>query len=669
MILESLSEPCIDELCDHVVWFGGLLQSMLTPEPALAEAIVARQAAIRERRGQDRELPSALLRARLGLSRSEEAVMWLLATIAIDPDVRRLMAAVCAAPLVNGQPADPTLGALRRIVHGDRPSKAALAELGPDGTLRRLGVIERSDGGGVDVHESKQTFALARGVLSFLHGVPLLDPALTAMCALSAPVALGRLVVEPEAASRVVRAIASAEPAVIVAVGGPGAGRRSLLVAAAAEGRREVLEIDARALPREASALSAILRRVARDCRILWRLPLVRHLEALAPEPGNPEVDRLELVGRELAALIAGPILATSRAPTPAIRWARPVICVELAPTTSPMRSRLWGAALGAEFGSDEDIDFLVTQYPLSPALITEAGRAAHAHARAAGRELEGEDVHAGVRSVLDDRLGHLATRVHVTQTWSDLVLSEDQLGPIHELIARVRHRRQVHESWGYARKVAKGLGVAALFSGPPGTGKTMVAALIARELGLPLYQVDLSRVVSKWIGETEKQLGALFDAAEAGHAIILFDEADALFGKRTEVKSSNDRYANLETNYLLQRLESFTGVCLLTTNHEHNLDPAFARRLALHLRFELPDEDERARLWRAMLPAEAPVEAGLDVGRLARAFALSGGYIRNAALRAAFLAAAERSVITGEHLARAARLEAEGQGKVVGGL
>jgi SpoVK/Ycf46/Vps4 family AAA+-type ATPase len=174
-----------------------------------------------------------------------------------------------------------------------------------------------------------------------------------------------------------------------------------------------------------------------------------------------------------------------------------------------------------------------------------------------------------------------------------------------------------------------------------------------------------MAKVVSKFIGETERNLAALFDAAEAGHAILLFDEADSLFGKRTDVKSSNDRYANLETNYLLQRLESFTGICLLTSNHESNIDPAFQRRLSLHLRFQLPAEEERATLWRAMLPQAAPVAEDIDPGSLGRRYSMSGGYIRNAVLRAAFLAADEGSPITAAHLECAARIEYEGMGKI----
>jgi SpoVK/Ycf46/Vps4 family AAA+-type ATPase len=278
---------------------------------------------------------------------------------------------------------------------------------------------------------------------------------------------------------------------------------------------------------------------------------------------------------------------------------------------------------------------------------------------------MEPEDIYAGVRAVLDDKLGDYARRVEVTQTWDDLVLPEDQMEQVQYLIARIRQRRTVYEQWGFAAKIGKGLGTSALFSGPPGTGKTMVAALIAKELGIELYQVDMAKITSKYIGETERNLAALFDAAEAGHAILLFDEADSLFGKRTEVKSSNDRYANLETNYLLQRLESFTGICLLTSNHESNIDPAFQRRLSLHVRFELPEAEERAALWQATLPAAAPVAEGVDFMKLAKKYEMSGGYIRNAALRAAFLAADEGSDITAAHLERAAKLEYEGMGKI----
>jgi SpoVK/Ycf46/Vps4 family AAA+-type ATPase len=282
---------------------------------------------------------------------------------------------------------------------------------------------------------------------------------------------------------------------------------------------------------------------------------------------------------------------------------------------------------------------------------------------------LTGPDLHDAVRGVLDAKLTTLGTRLAWRQTWDDLVLPDDAVDDIVEFVSRVRHRRLVYETWGMARKVAKGMGLSALFSGPPGTGKTMVAGLIAQELGLDLYQIDLSKVVSKWIGETEKNLGELFDAAEAGHALLLFDEADSLFAKRTQVNTSNDRYANLEVNYLLQRLEAFTGIVILTTNHDTTIDDAFRRRLSLRIEFAMPAPPERERIWRAMLTEGPALAPDLDLASLAHRFEMSGGYIRNAALRAAFLAANDGTPITMPHLLRAARAEYQAMGKVVAHL
>jgi SpoVK/Ycf46/Vps4 family AAA+-type ATPase len=207
--------------------------------------------------------------------------------------------------------------------------------------------------------------------------------------------------------------------------------------------------------------------------------------------------------------------------------------------------------------------------------------------------------------------------------------------------------------------------GVTALFQGGPGTGKTLVASAIANELGMDLYRVDLSRIMSKWIGETEQNLAKLFDAAEDGHIIVLFDEADSLFAKRTEVKSSVDRYANLEVNYLLQRLDSFEGIAILTTNFGTSIDNAFKRRLSFRLTFPFPDDEAREALWRSHLPPQVPKTGDFDLAELARKYRLSGGYIRNAALRAAFLAAEELSALTQDHLERAIKAEFREIGKI----
>jgi SpoVK/Ycf46/Vps4 family AAA+-type ATPase len=269
------------------------------------------------------------------------------------------------------------------------------------------------------------------------------------------------------------------------------------------------------------------------------------------------------------------------------------------------------------------------------------------------------------VRQHLENRLGQSAARVTRLASWADIVLPEDIVDSLRELISRVRHRKKVYEGWGFDRSITTARGITALFQGSPGTGKTMVAGVIARELGLEMYRVDVSRISSKWLGETEKNLGALFDAAEDGQVMLLFDEADSLFAKRTEVKSSNDRYANMEVNYLLQRLDSFEGIAILTTNFGTSIDPAFKRRLTYRVTFPFPDEEMREQLWRSLIPPQVPIEGRINFARLAQRFRLSGGYIRNAALRAAFLAAEEGTSLTHDHLERAVRMEFREIGKL----
>jgi SpoVK/Ycf46/Vps4 family AAA+-type ATPase len=240
---------------------------------------------------------------------------------------------------------------------------------------------------------------------------------------------------------------------------------------------------------------------------------------------------------------------------------------------------------------------------------------------------------------------------------WDDIVLPGAQRRTLSQISVHVRLRNRVHEDWGFAGKSGRGLGLATLFWGDSGTGKTLAAEVLARELDLPLYRIDLSAVVSKYIGETEKNLARVFDAAEEDGAILLFDEADALFGKRSEVKDSHDRYANIEVSYLLQRMEAYRGLAILTTNHKAALDPAFQRRLRFIVHFPFPDAKHRESIWRATVPAATPVE-GVDFAKLAR-LAVAGGTIRNIALNAAFLAAEAGTPVTMAHLKRAAHMDA----------
>ena len=259
-------------------------------------------------------------------------------------------------------------------------------------------------------------------------------------------------------------------------------------------------------------------------------------------------------------------------------------------------------------------------------------------------------------RSQARPRLGELAERLRPLATWHDLVLPEAETRLLHQIATQVCHRFTVNQSWGFADKSARGLGISALFAGVSGTGKTMAAEVLANELQLDLYRIDLSQVVSKYIGETEKNLRRVFDEAEEGGAILLFDEADALFGKRSEVKDSHDRYANIEVGYLLQRMEAYRGLAILTTNMKDALDAAFLRRLRFIVHFPVPGADAREAIWRRTFPDATPVQ-DLDYARLAK-LNMAGGNIRNIALHGAFLAARTGGPVTMAHLLEAAHTE-----------
>jgi ATPase family associated with various cellular activities (AAA) len=271
----------------------------------------------------------------------------------------------------------------------------------------------------------------------------------------------------------------------------------------------------------------------------------------------------------------------------------------------------------------------------------------------------------AEVAEALRPRLGNLVERVARRVPWDGLILPKDVITRLREMVLYRRHAEQVYRQWGLGKHVT-GEGIAALFSGPPGTGKTLAASVIATELGIALYRVDLSQIVSKWVGETEKNLARLFAEARHGHAVLLFDEADSLFGKRTEVKSSSDRYANLEVNFLLQKLDHFDGIAILTTNALVGIDEAFLRRLQFRVTFDAPDADARIELWRRHLPAASLLAPDVDLDDIADAWEFSGGNIRNAAIRAAFLAADDRSLVTHAHLKQACAVESEELGRVV---
>ena len=337
----------------------------------------------------------------------------------------------------------------------------------------------------------------------------------------------------------------------------------------------------------------------------------------------------------------------------------RPLISLPVHPPTSSEQRLLWQTALNsASADLNSCVEKLASQFTLpTPAIFAVA-------AEALLQQESGEHLPTHLSTTLwnlcrlqaQPQMDDLAQRIEATATWEDLVLPEVQMKVLRAIAAHVRQRSQVYERWGFEAKGSRGLGISALFTGASGTGKTMAAEVLAQELRLDLYRIDLSSVVSKYIGETEKNLRRVFDAAEAGSAILLFDEADALFGKRSDVKDSHDRYANMEVSYLLQRMEAYQGLAILTTNMKESIDTAFLRRIRFVIKFPFPDASQREEIWRRIFPKATPVE-NLEITKLAR-LNVSGGNIRNIALNAAFLAADAQTPVKMEHLLEAAQEE-----------
>jgi hypothetical protein len=344
-------------------------------------------------------------------------------------------------------------------------------------------------------------------------------------------------------------------------------------------------------------------------------------------------------------------------------RWQtdRETLAVRLSkPDTGAQRSLWQGALAGVHHSLDGHVEELVQQFDLGPEAISRAVGAAQSRARLRapddGAAVGAADLWAACRELAGWQLDELAQRIVPCYAWDDIVLPEDVNRQLREIAAQVANRPQVYETWGFGAKLSRGRGISALFAGPSGTGKTMAAEILARHLDLDLYRIDLAGVVSKYIGETEKNLKKVFDTAEESGAILFFDEADALFGKRTEVKDSHDRYANIEVNYLLQRMEDYRGLAILATNRKSALDRAFLRRLRFLVDFPFPDAASRCVIWKKVFPAKAAVD-GLDPGFLAR-LEITGGNIRNIALNAAFLAADEGALIGMAQVMHATRRE-----------
>ena len=550
----------------------------------------------------------------LGLSTFERHVLLFAAAVELDGDVAALVSA-----LQNGADPRPTFGLALAAL--PQPHWDALAPLGP---LRRWSLIELTPGPTL----ASRPLRIDERILHFLTGIDALDERLDGVvhAGRSVPLAASQLRIAEELAATVVTTHA---PAVVKIDGEDRDARFGVAQAVAATLARDSLVVRAAALPSQGPELVAVARLISRESLLRGAVPIVEVDEA--------DVDVfLDELHAPLAVVVGdSDVRATLHRSVglPAPAEAR----------------RLWAAALHDETLAGT-IEELAQHFRLGAAAIDAVVREQTA---------TGGDA-ASLRRLCRERarvrLDGLAQRIDPEATWDDLVLPPGHLDLLREITRHVRYRTQVYERWAFGARTSRGLGVTALFSGESGTGKTLAAEVLAAELGLDLYRIDLAATVSKYIGETEKNLRTLFEAAEASGAVLLFDEADALFGKRGEVRDGHDRYANLEIAYLLQRMESYRGLAILTTNLRANVDRAFLRRLRFVVQFPFPDVPQRAEIWRRELRSEAPLD-GVDPERIA-ALNAPGGSIRSIALSAAFAAAEAGTAIKPEHLLHAARIE-----------
>jgi SpoVK/Ycf46/Vps4 family AAA+-type ATPase len=335
-------------------------------------------------------------------------------------------------------------------------------------------------------------------------------------------------------------------------------------------------------------------------------------------------------------------------------------------------RLELWKRFLddeGAADASEIVVEALADKFAFTAGRIRDAVAEARQHALLRdgdGRGMTTEDLYRACRAQSSKKLLALARKITPLYTWSDIILPPDQLEHLREVCAHVKHRQRVFAEWGFGGKISLGKGLSALFVGPSGTGKTMAAEVVAGELSLDLFKIDLSCLVSKYIGETEKNLSRVFEEAEQSNAILFFDEADSVFGKRSEVKDSHDRYANIEVNYLLQRMEEYEGVVILASNYQKNIDEAFTRRIRFIVEFPFPDDGYRQRIWQKVFPEHTPLGEDIDFDFLAHKLKLTGGNIRNIALGAAFLAAGNGGRVQMEHVICATKREFQKMGRLL---
>jgi hypothetical protein len=613
------------------------------------------------------EPPPALhiLAQRLGLSRFEQELLLLCATVELDTRI----AGLCAQAQGDSNRAYPTF-ALGMALFDD-PAWDALS---PERPLRHWRLIEISQPGAQPLTTSP--IRADERIVNYLKGLNYLDDRLTPLLIpfdIPIEIAQGRssdaedgssnppgLPPSQEALAEVAvqsLQIGAARPSLIQLVGADAVSKQLVAGHVAGSLGLTLFRLPAESLTAQAGELETLARLWERESSLL---PIALYLDAqeveerTETEKGSKFSPLQHFITRS-----QGIFFLSTREVWPGLGSKSVVLDVEK-PTPAEQRAA-WTTMLGPQ--TSELTAKLTGQFNLNLSAIQGVARTVPAPS-SNGKSSYLERVWSACLARTRPRLDALAERIESIATWEDIVLPDNEMNLLRQIADQVEQRSKVYDEWGFREKMNRGLGISALFAGESGTGKTMAAEVIANDLHLNLYRIDLSAVISKYIGETEKNLRRLFDAAEDGGAILFFDEADALFGKRSQVKDSHDRYANIEINYLLQRMEAYCGLAVLATNMKSALDHAFLRRLRFIVNFPFPSREDRARIWRQVFPQQTPVN-GLDFVHLAR-LNLTGGNIHNIALSAAFLAAKAAVQVSMPLVLEAARSEFRKMGQPV---
>ncbi|HEY9653312.1 MAG TPA: ATP-binding protein [Coleofasciculaceae cyanobacterium] len=651
----------IDRICQVLEGYIARKKNQpISAEPDLESALIAA--------ANNLPTPSALdkLCSTFSLSPFERDILLLCVGMELDPNFEFLLANAQS----NSKRAYPTFGLALAVL--PNPNSLVLA---PQTPLQHWQLIEIGEGQAL----TQCPLRIDKRILSYLLGNPCVDEKLLSIIEPLPLNAYGTTALQPSHQTIADELVAlwstvdTSTPPILQLCGDEIAAKHTIATAACLRLGCNLSVLEASHLPSSPQEINYLLQRWEREA-LLSNSTLLLDCD----EVNSMDAVRASAISQLIKGINTRLIISSRSRQHPS---QRAVISFDVPKLTHSEQMEVWQQTLGAAAAElNGQVEALVSQFNLSTPAIQAActgamGRltlqkgqvvsinsaeekeADNGHLPTANQSLSlGTALWDICRIQSRPRLDDLAQRINSTATWDDLVLPEQQRQILRDITAHVRQRAKVYEGWGFASKGGRGLGISALFSGASGTGKTMAAEVMANELKLDLYRIDLSAVVSKYIGETEKNLRRIFDAAEAGGAILLFDEADALFGKRTEVKDSHDRHANVEVSYLLQRMEAYQGLAILTTNLKESLDKAFLRRIRFVIKFPFPDATQRAEIWRRIFPNQTPTKA-LDANKLGK-LNVAGGNIRNIALNAAFLAADAGEPVMMKHILTAAKSE-----------